>query len=73
MVDYLFLIKDMPRILVCKDAQNTAAIKAAENTGFKKVGIVRKGGFAMGKYVDACLLGLLREEWKEPKILTNPI
>jgi hypothetical protein len=23
----------------------------------------------MGKFVDACLLGILREEWKEPRIL----
>lgn len=72
MVDYLFLIKDIPRISVCTDARNTAAIRAAEKAEFKKEGIVRKGGFTMGKYVDACLLGLLREEWKEPRILTKP-
>lgn len=72
LVDYLFLIKDIPRILVCTDARNTAAIRAAEKAGFKKEGIIRKGGFTMGKYVDACLLGMLREEWKQPKILTKP-
>ena len=72
-VDYLFLVKNIPRISVCTDARNIAAIRAAEKAGFKKEGIVRKGGFAMGKYVDACLLGLLKEEWKKPKILTNPI
>ena len=71
MVDYLFLYKDIPRILVCTDARNIAAIRAAEKAGFKREGIVRKGGFARGKFVDACLLGILREEWKEPKILTR--
>jgi RimJ/RimL family protein N-acetyltransferase len=71
MVDYLFLSRDIPRITVCTDARNTAAIRAAEKAGFKVEGIVRKGGFSMGKYVDACLLGLLREEWKEPRILTR--
>jgi RimJ/RimL family protein N-acetyltransferase len=35
----------------------------------KKGGIVRKGGFAKGEYADSCLLGLLREEWKELKML----
>ena len=71
LVDYLFLYKDIPRISVCTDARNIAAIKAAENVGFKKEGIVRNGGFAKGKFVDACLLGILREEWKEPKRLTK--
>ena len=71
MVDYLFLFKDIPRISVCTDARNIAAIRAAERAGFKREGIVRKGGFTKGKFVDACLLGVLREEWKEPKILTR--
>ena len=60
-----------PRISVCTDARNIAAVRAAEKIGFKKEGIIRKGGFAKGKFVDACLLGILREEWKEPKILTK--
>jgi len=72
MVDYLFLIKDIPRISVCTDARNTAAIRTAEKAGFRKEGIIRKGGFTQGQYADACLLGLLRDDWKEPKILTRP-
>ena len=71
LVDYLFLSKDIPRISICTDAQNIASIRAAEKVGFKKEGTVRKGGFAMGKFVDACLLGMTRDEWKEPKILTK--
>jgi RimJ/RimL family protein N-acetyltransferase len=71
LVDYLFLYKDIPGIIICTDTRNIAAIKAAENVGFKKEGTVRKGGFAMGKFVDVCLLGILREEWKEPTILTR--
>jgi RimJ/RimL family protein N-acetyltransferase len=70
-VDYLFLSKDIPRISICTDARNVASIRAAEKVGFKKEGIVRKGGFTMGKFVNACLLGIIREEWKEPKILTK--
>jgi len=71
LVDYLFLSKDIPRITIGTDARNTASIKAAEKVGFKKEGIIRKGGFTNGKFVDVCLLGILREEWKEPKILTK--
>jgi RimJ/RimL family protein N-acetyltransferase len=48
-----------------------AAIKAAEKAGFRKEGLIRNGGFTNGKLADTCLLGILREEWKEPKILTK--
>jgi RimJ/RimL family protein N-acetyltransferase len=71
LVDYLFLSNNIARITVYTDARNTAAIRAAEHVGFKKEGIVRKGGFTRGKLGDWCLLGLLREEWKEPKMLTK--
>jgi RimJ/RimL family protein N-acetyltransferase len=71
LVDYLFLYKDIARITIYTDARNIAAIRAAENVGFKKEGTVRKGGFTMGKLTDWCLLGILRGEWKEPKILTK--
>jgi len=69
LVDYLFLYKDVPRITICTDIRNLAAIKVAERTGFRKEGVIRKCGFVRGEYVDWCLLGLLREEWKEPKTL----
>jgi RimJ/RimL family protein N-acetyltransferase len=73
LVDYLFLYKDIPRITIYTAARNIASIRAAERVGFKKEGIVRKGGFDMRKFVDACLLGILRDEWKEPKILTKTV
>jgi RimJ/RimL family protein N-acetyltransferase len=71
MTDYLFLSKPIPRILVCTDSRNTAAIRAAEKAGFRKEGVIRNGGFVNGKFADTCLLGILREEWKEPRILTK--
>lgn len=69
MVDYLFLLKDIPRITINTDARNAASIKAAEKAGFEKEGTIRKGGFTWGQHADCCILGILREEWKEPKIL----
>jgi RimJ/RimL family protein N-acetyltransferase len=69
MVDYLFLLKNIPMIMINTDARNIASIKSAEKAGFKQEGIIRKGGFIGGKHVDCCILGILREEWKEPKIL----
>lgn len=71
MVDYLFLLKGTPRIMINTDARNVASVKAAMKAGFKKEGIIRKGGFTWGQYADACILGILREDWKEPKILAK--
>jgi len=71
MVDYLFLSRDTMRIQACTDARNLASQKVLEKTGFKKEGTMRKYLFIRGQPRDACLYSILREEWKEPKILTK--
>jgi ribosomal-protein-alanine N-acetyltransferase len=71
MVDYLFLSKDMMRIQACTDARNLASQKILEKTGFKKEGTLRKSGFIRGELRDLHLYSILREEWKEPRILTK--
>jgi RimJ/RimL family protein N-acetyltransferase len=65
MVDYLFLSKDVPRIQAHTDAENMVSQKA----GFKKEGTIRKSVFAKGEWRDRALFSILREEWKEPKVL----
>jgi RimJ/RimL family protein N-acetyltransferase len=42
-----------------------------EKVGFKKEGIIRKHDFVYGKWIDDYIYSILREEWKEPKILTK--
>jgi ribosomal-protein-alanine N-acetyltransferase len=69
MVDYLFLSKDTMRVQAQTDPRNTASQKVLEKAGFKKEGILRKNFFMRGKWADACIYSILREEWKEPKIL----
>jgi RimJ/RimL family protein N-acetyltransferase len=71
MVDYLFLSKDIVRIQAHADIENVASQKVLEKTGFKKEGIERKRDFVRGKWRDAIIYSILREEWKEPKILTK--
>ena len=71
MVDYLFLSKDIPRIQAHTDAMNAAAQKVLEKAGFKKEGTFRKEYFVRGEWRDSCIFAILREEWKEPKILTR--
>ena len=71
MVDYLFLSKEMVRIQAVTDVRNVASQKVLEKVGFKKEGTIRKSAFFRGKWRDWFLYSILREEWKEPKILTK--
>jgi RimJ/RimL family protein N-acetyltransferase len=70
-VDYLFLSKDIVRIQAHIDARNVASQKVLENAGFKKEGTFRKEYFVGGEWRDSCTFSILREEWKEPQILTK--
>ena len=70
-LDYLFLSKNIVRIQAHTDARNMASQKVLQNVGFKKEGTIRKSVFARGEWRDRCLYSILREEWKEPRILTK--
>jgi RimJ/RimL family protein N-acetyltransferase len=70
-VDYLFLSKDVVRIQAQTDVRNVASQKILEKTGFKKEGTIRKDEFIRGEWRDRYLFSILREEWKEPRILTK--
>ena len=70
-VDHLFLTKNVVRIQVTTDVRNMASQKALEKVGFVKEGTMRKYFFAKGDHRDHFLYSILREEWKEPKILTK--
>jgi len=70
-VDYLFLSKDTTRIQAATDTRNLASQKVLENAGFKKEGTLRKCHFSRGAWRDWLLYSILREEWKQPKILTK--
>jgi RimJ/RimL family protein N-acetyltransferase len=71
MVDYLFLSKDLVRIQAKTRLENKASQKVLEKAGFKKEGTVRKAMFIRGEWRDLFLWSIIREEWKEPKILTK--
>ena len=70
-VDYLFLSKEIVRIQAHTDTRNAASVRVLEKAGFKREGIVRKHIFTRGEWRDEFLCSILREEWKEPKILTE--
>jgi RimJ/RimL family protein N-acetyltransferase len=71
MVDHLFVTKDIARIQVSTDTKNVASQKALEKAGFLREGTMRKSWYTKGDYRDHYLYSILREEWKEPKILTR--
>jgi RimJ/RimL family protein N-acetyltransferase len=71
MVDYLFLSKELVRVQAITDLDNLASQRVLQKAGFKKEGIIRKAGLTRGEWADAYLFSIIREEWKEPKILTK--
>jgi len=71
MVDYLFLSKDIVRVQAHTDVRNEGSQKVLEKAGFKREGVVRKSLFTRGEWRDFYLYSILREEWKEPKVLTR--
>ena len=71
MVDYLFMSRNIVRIQSATNSENKASQKVLENAGFQREGIERQGAFVWGKWADLYLYGILREDWKEPRILTR--
>jgi len=71
LVDYIFLSKNIERIQVQTDKRNLASQKVLEKSGFKMEGALRKNFFIRGKWTDDLIYSIIREEWKEPKILTK--
>ena len=70
-VDYLFLSKDIVAIQAETHPENKASQRILIKIGFQKEGIIRKCFFSRGIWRDTAQYSILREEWKEPKILTK--
>jgi ribosomal-protein-alanine N-acetyltransferase len=69
MVDYLFLSKNIVRIQAGTNPKNVASHKVLQKAGFRKEAILRETFFSRGVWRDTALFSILREEWKEPKIM----
>ena len=72
-VDYLFLSKDLVRIHAITDTRNKASQRVLEKACFQREGTMQKCVFNRGEWRDYYLYSILREEWKEPKILKRAI
>lgn len=71
MVDYLFLAKDIHRVQANTDPENKVSQHILEKVGFKKEGESRNSSFVRGQWRDERHYSILRNEWKEPRILTK--
>jgi len=71
MVDYLFLFKNIVRIQAVTNVGNKASQRVLEKAGFRIEGTIRKLALVRGVWTDWHLHSILREEWKEPRILTK--
>jgi len=70
-IDYLFFSKELARIHAIADVRNRASQRVLEKAGFQREGTMRKCVFNRGELRNYHLYSILREEWKEPRILTR--
>ena len=68
-VDYLFLHKEIVRIQAETHPDNITSQRVLEKAGFSREGLIRKSFFSRGTWRDTAMYSLLREEWREPRVL----
>lgn len=73
MVDYLFFTKEAACVQASTHVKNIASQRVLEKAGFKKEGTMRKRFYIRGDWCDTILFSILREEWKEARILTKAL
>jgi RimJ/RimL family protein N-acetyltransferase len=71
MIDYLFLSQSIFRIQATTNVRNKVSQRVLEKAGFRIEGTMRKFQFVRGVWTDYYLHSILREEWKEPRVLTK--
>ena len=65
LVGYLFSRFPTERVSAGTDIENVGAQRVLESLGFKQEGTIRRSMFRGGKWGDALIYGVLREEWEK--------
>jgi len=60
--DYMFDWKDIPRLYLFIDPDNTASVALAQKTGYTHEDLMRRAVFARGAYRDLAVYGMVRAE-----------
>jgi RimJ/RimL family protein N-acetyltransferase len=72
LTDYLFLSRDLNRLQAIADKNNAASLRVFERSGFTQEGVLRKSLWNReGRWGDGVIVSILREEWRQPKILVR--
>ncbi|MCL2550740.1 MAG: GNAT family N-acetyltransferase [Actinomycetia bacterium] len=61
---YGFTVRGLRRLQLETLADNEAMLAAAERSGFRREGTLRRAGWVYGREVDEVILGLLHDEWE---------
>ena len=63
-LEFEFQELNLNRIMLTVSAPNIGGIRAYENAGFKKEGIMRNACFRDGQFHDKIIMSILRDEWE---------
>ena len=66
LLDYAFRLRNLRRIWLWVHADNERAIAAYRACGFAEEGRLREHVWSNGRYVDALIMGILRDDWTKP-------
>ena len=67
LIDYLFNVRNLNRIQINCNIENTRSRKVPERLGFKLEGVHRQVEYVNGRFGDWAVYALLRDEWKNKK------
>lgn len=70
--EYGFAVRGLRRLQVETLADNAAMIAAAEASGFRVEGRLRRAAWVYGQEIDQVVLGLLADEWTPPDAAATP-
>lgn len=71
LTDYLFLSRQIERIQAVTDVGNVPSQKVLLKAGFQREGELRKALWNRGRWTNAYLFSIIREDWGAPRILEN--
>ncbi len=64
LLEYIFNVLDMHRVIAVTDVRNKNSIKLLEKLGFRREGHFIKNAWNKGEYTDEFLFAMLKEEWR---------
>lgn len=67
MLRFAFEQLNLNRVYLKVHAENARAIRCYEACGFRREGILRRHAFIDGQYVDVLCMGILQEEFADPR------